>query len=250
MDTISNFRELGGLAAADGPIATGRLFRSGHLAAMSEDDAARFADHGIRTIVDLRSDGDIDAEGADRVPDGVAHHHVPIFDDAGRGDDLRAVIMRGDLDELRELMGDGRGHQIARDGAANFVADQDRMASFADAMAIVTDPDNWPLLWHCSAGKDRAGWVGTSVLLAVGAPTDVVVDHYLQSNEARGTLSLFREGEVKDLIRPFLIVHEDYVRAQLAVVEDQWGGVSGLFHDGYGLTAGEVDRFRDALVSG
>ncbi|MDG2026118.1 MAG: tyrosine-protein phosphatase [Acidimicrobiales bacterium] len=248
MDSISNFRELGGLPADNGSVAPGRLFRSGHLGAMSDADSARFADHGIRTIVDLRSDGDIESEGSDRVPPGVTHHRVPIFDDAGRGDDLRAIIMRGDIDELREMMGDGRGHQIALDGAAEFVANTDRMASFAQAMAIVTEPDNWPVIWHCSAGKDRAGWVGTSVLLAVGAPTQVIVHHYLQSNEARGTRALFKDGELKDLIRPFLEVHEDYIRAQLAVVNDQWGGVDGLFHDGYGLDAGALDRLRSAVI--
>ena len=53
-------------------------------------------------------------------------------------------------------------------------------------------------------------------------------------DEARGTRALFKDSELKDLIRPFLEVHEDYIRAQLAVVDDQWGGVDGLFHDGYG----------------
>lgn len=249
MESISNFRELGSVAVATGQIRPGVLFRSGHLASMSDDDAARFQEAGIRTIVDLRSDGDIASEGADRVPAGVDHHRVPIHDDAGRGDDLRTIIMRGDIDELRAEMGDGRGHQIALDGAAAFAENPERMASFSSAMALVTDPDNWPLIWHCSAGKDRAGWVGTAALLAAGASDDVIVDHYLQSNLAIGAAALFPEGELKELIRPFLEVHEDYVRAQLAVVENRWGGVAGLFQDGFGLGDEVVDRFRSALLT-
>jgi len=248
VESVSNLRELGGIPVVGGAIAEGQLFRSGHLGALSDQDEARLIDAGIRTIIDLRSDNDIASEGPDRVPAGVAHHRVPIHDDAGRGDDLRTIIMRGDLDELRAEMGEGRGHRIARDGAAGFVENPDRMASFARAMEVVTDPDNWPLLWHCSAGKDRAGWIGTAVLLAAGAEDDVIVDHYLESNHRIGASALFPESELKDLIRPFLEVHEDYVRAQLAVVDQRWGGPAGLYRDGFGLASDVVDRFRAELV--
>lgn len=249
MDSIRNFRELGGLPVSGGTIRAGLLFRSGHLGTMSDDDAQRVLDLGIRTIVDLRSDNDIATEGADRVPDGVAHHRVPITDDAGRGEDLRTLIMRADLDELRERFGDGRGHEIARTGSVAFVEDPERQANFAEAMTIVADPDNWPLLWHCSGGKDRAGWIGTSVLLATGASTDTIVDHYVESNQALGENAWLGAGELTDLIRPFLGVHEDYVRGQLAAVDQQWGSGESLFRDGFGLDDGVVQRLRDALVA-
>ena len=250
MESVSNFRELSNLPVSGGTIAPGVLFRSGHLADLSDEDSQQITEAGIRTFVDLRTANDIKSEGADRVPNGVTHHHVPIFDDGGSGERLRDMIMRGDLNELREQFGDGKSHQLALDGAAGFAENPDRMASFATAMAIVTNPDNWPLLWHCSAGKDRAGWVGTSVLLAAGATPDVIVDHYLESNKARGTISLSWEGELKDLIHPFLAVQEDYVRAQLDVVENTWGGVEGLYRDGFGLSEEALDQFRNALIAG
>ena len=248
MESISNFRELGNLPVARGAIGTGLLFRSGHLANMSDRDERRLGELGIRTVVDLRNDGDIASEGQDRIPGGVVHHRAPIHDDAGRGGDIRDMIMRNDLDELRAEMGDGRAHQIALDGGIAFVQNPDRVASFAGAMEVIVDPDNWPVLWHCSAGKDRAGWVATAVLIAADASTEVIVDHYVQSNATSDTAERFPEGELKDLIRPFLEVHEDYVRAQLGAVREHWGGAEGLYRDGFGLPADALERFRAALI--
>jgi protein-tyrosine phosphatase len=105
------------------------------------------------------------------------------------------------------------------------------------------------VLWHCSAGKDRAGWVGTSVLLGLGAEPAVIVDHYVESNRhLRGIGALFPDGELKDLLRPYLEVHEDFVRAQLDVVDRQWGGRSALYRDGFGLSDDVIGRFIAAAV--
>lgn len=251
MDAIDNFRELGGLAVAAGSIRPGVLYRSGHLANATEADHQRLRELGVRTIVDLRTDADIDGDGEDRVPPGIDHRRVPIRDDAGRGDQIRSMVMRGDLDEIREVMGDGRGHAMATEGAAGFVSSEERMASFGQVMEIVTDPDSWPVLWHCSAGKDRAGWIGTSVLLGLGARTDVVISHYLESNvQLAGIGALFPEGEMKDLLRPFLEVHEDFVRAQLDIVGTRWGDVGGLYREGFGLADHIMDRLGAAVDPG
>ncbi len=249
MESVRNFRTLDNLPVAGGTIRSGLLYRSGHLAGLSDDDAQRISDLGIRTIIDLRTESDIASEGEDRVPDGARHHRVPIYDEAGRGDDLRARILGGSLDSVRAEMGDGRAHQMAIDGAVAFVLDAARRATFATATAIVIDPDNWPVLWHCSAGKDRAGWLGTTVLLAAQASPETIIDHYLESNRMVGHAAMIPEGEMKELIRPFIEVHEDYVNAQLAAVSQRWGDAAGLFDDGFGISAEALQRFRAALVA-
>ncbi len=250
MDGIDNFRELGGLAVQAGMVRPGVFFRSGHLAGATDADLDGLVERGIRTVIDLRTDTDVAAEGEDRLPDGVDHHRVPIPDDAGRGAETRALIMRGDLGEIRAEMGEGRAHAMATAGAAEFVRDDERNATFGRVLALVADPDNWPVLWHCSAGKDRAGWVGTLVLLGLGAEQVVIVDHYVESNRhLRGVWgALFPDGELKDLLRPYLEVHEDFVRAQLEVVDRQRGGRSALYREGFGLPDQVIERFIAAAV--
>ena len=183
MRGISNFRGIGGLPTVDGRTTVGGLlWRSGHLAAATAADLARLEALAIRTVVDLRTGHDIAADGPDQVPDGVVERPVPIPDDAGLGADIRAMILRGDEDEMRAVWSDDRAQDIAVRGAAVMATAPDRVATFAEVFSVVLDPGNWPLVWHCSAGKDRAGWVGTALLLLLGVERDAVVAHYLESN--------------------------------------------------------------------
>ena len=195
MDRIHNFRGIGGLPTADGRTTTrGLLWRSGHLARATDADLARLVALGIRTVVDLRTDHDLAADGSDRV------------------------------------------------------------AVFRRVVDVVTDQDRWPLVWHCSAGKDRAGWVGTVVLLALGVERDAIVAHYLESNATAASQSaaLLESGwmteEVLELARPFMEVAPGYVEAQLVAVDDHWGGAGAMLRAGFGFDDQRLADLRSRLL--
>lgn len=255
MDSIANFRGIGGLPATDGRTTVGGLvWRSGHLGRVSDADLARLDALAVRTVVDLRTPDDIAADGRDLVPVGVMEHPVSIPDDAGAGADIRSMIIRGDDDEMRSVWSDGRAAEIAVRGAAMMVVEPSRVAAFARVFDVVADPDRWPLVWHCSAGKDRAGWVATALLLLLGVERDAVVAHYLESN--RGVedrvrtyvQSGFVSAEGFELMRPFVEVIEAAVVGQMVAVDEHWGGAEAMFRDGFGLGDERIAELRDRLV--
>ncbi len=255
MDGVANFRGIGGLGTVDGRTTVGGLvWRSGHLGRASEGDLARLEALAVRTVVDLRTPDDIAHDGADVVPAGTTELPVPIPDDAGAGADIRAMIVRGDEDEMRDVWSDGRSAEIAVRGATKMVTEPSRVAVFARVLDVVTDPSNWPLLWHCSAGKDRAGWVGTSLLLLLGVERDAVVAHYLESNRGSDArvAAMVKSGFVTpgslELMRPFVQVMEAAVISQMAAVDDHWGGVEAMFQDGFGFSAERIADLRDRLL--
>lgn len=49
------------------------------------------------------------------------------------------------------------------------------------ALLALPEPKGWPVLVHCRSGKDRTGVVVGAALLALGVPTEVVVEEYLLS---------------------------------------------------------------------
>jgi protein-tyrosine phosphatase len=55
--------------------------------------------------------------------------------------------------------------------------------SLRELMELVQDESNWPILIHCSAGKDRAGVATALILEAVGVDRDTIMEDYLLSNE-------------------------------------------------------------------
>ena len=248
MHGIDNFRELGGLPTGGGRVRPGVLFRSGHLASATDDDHATLMALGVRTVVDLRNDLDIEAEGPDRLPHGIDYVRAPIGSDPAQGSEIRRLIMRGDLAELRIRFGDGRGQQMAIEGAVGMVADGPDAATFGPALAVIADPARWPVLWHCSAGKDRAGWVATAVLLSLGTPTSAIVDHYLESNHRRRTRAVDGNHELSELLAPFLFVDAAYVHAQLEAVDERCTSSTSVLEELYDLSPAAVAAFRTALV--
>lgn len=255
MEAIANFRGIGGLATVDGRTTVGGLvWRSGHLGRATDVDVARLEALAVRTVVDLRTSDDIAHDGADLVPAGTTQHLVPIPDDAGVGADIRAIIMRGNEDEMRHVWSDGRSEEIAVHGAAMMVTEPRRVAVFAEVFDLVADSSNWPLVWHCSAGKDRAGWVSTALLLILGVERDTVVAHYLESNrgsDARVAVMVssgFVTPETLELMRPFIDVMEAAVVAQMAAVDEHWGGVEAMFRNGFGFTDDRIADLRGRLL--
>jgi protein-tyrosine phosphatase len=49
---------------------------------------------------------------------------------------------------------------------------------------IISDPANLPLLFHCTAGKDRTGITAALLLLALGVPESTAISDYTLSNAA------------------------------------------------------------------
>ena len=91
-------------------------------------------------------------------------------------------------------------------------------------------------------------------LLALGVERDAIVEHYLESNRVgtRRAAALVDGGmlteEGLELLRPFIEVAPAYVEAQLAAVDDRWGGVGAMLRDGLGLTEDRIANLRDRLL--
>ena len=86
-----NFRDLGGLAVADGLIATGQVYRSDLLHRTDVEEArAVLTSLGIGLVVDLRTGGERVDDGAFPDDGPIQVVHVPVLADVWSWDDERA----------------------------------------------------------------------------------------------------------------------------------------------------------------
>lgn len=255
MAGITNFREMGGLPAADGStVRHGSLYRSGHLAEATEDDLAAVAALGIGSIIDLRTPADHAGDGGlDRVPPGVAHHAIPVVDSSGHHADLREVIVAGDQSVLDERFGNGRAAQLAGEGVAVMATEAEKIAVFAQVLQHVADAAGTPVLWHCSAGKDRAGWAATVIGMALGVPDDALVEHYLLSNVHRPVADRVAHYAAIGLdvtaILPLMEVREEYLRAGLAAVDAAWPTREAYLAEAMGFGPERIEALRAAVLT-
>src|SRR6185369_5508513 len=170
----SNFRDLGGLQTASGlTIRRRRLFRSDHLGSLEASDLAPLAatlGHSIR-VLDLR--GIAERETAVCVIPGAAVHSLPI----------EPTIVQ----KLSELLAAGHRLTVAdtvalmQDTYRGFV--RGNTQRFAALFAHLLDAHDEPVVFHCTAGKDRTGFAAALLLRALEVPQEAVMRDYLHTNE-------------------------------------------------------------------
>lgn len=248
---IPNFRDLGGYRTANGKdVKWGKLYRSGSLATASNADLAGLRELHLATFIDFRSGAEKTAE-PDRLPDpaGFAVVEIPVLDEGNKN-------LFGDISKRIEedALGDfDPGHtmeQANRQFAGEFTP------QFRQFIHAVLDANGAPVLWHCTAGKDRTGFAAAILLRILGVPQDVVMQDYMASKElaldARRNqirmLRLFKGDETADKIAVLLGVEESWLEAAFAQIDTTWGSFDNYVTDGLQLTAADVQRLRENLL--
>lgn len=249
---VRNFRDVGGLPTVDGRrIRAGRLFRSGHLAHATTEDAAFLASLGLHTIFDFRNSADQKLEGPDVELPGVRNVNLPLTDPAD-GAEFWKMVRDGDMPELRAALSDGKA--AGRMTASYRAIITQRTAEHSQVLRALAN-DSVPALMHCAAGKDRAGLSIAVTLLAVGVERDAIEADYLESNAAhrrykmhRGDRAEAMSEEAARLLRPLFDARAEYLRAGFDAIEDTWGSVEQYLTEGLAITPEVRERLRANLL--
>ena len=251
-----NSRDLGGIATGDGHrVRSGVLFRAGALGRLSDRDVEMLVALRLAYLIDLRDGSEIDAAPADRLPADKppSVRHVPVFDPAHPVFTyVSAVLMGHDVTAVTEVESSpGAMLAIYR----WMVADAGARAGFATALRAIAEAGGEPLLYHCSAGKDRTGWLTAVVLDLVGVDRETVVADYLATNgysrathEAIMNAMRVRGRDVDpERLLPVFEAREEYLRAAYDEADRRYGGVAGYVRDGLGVSDDVVETIRRAL---
>lgn len=162
LEAVHNFRDLGGYPARNGTITRWHmLYRADGLHRLNEGDIEVVRELGLRTVVDLRSDGEIEKWGTfptDAIDVTFTHH--PIIDATWKIDPEES---RSDHDFLVWAY-----DEMLAVGAARF----------ARAIEELAVPGALPAVFHCAAGKDRTGLMAAMVLESLDVPRSVVLADY------------------------------------------------------------------------
>ncbi|GAA2605862.1 MULTISPECIES: tyrosine-protein phosphatase [Streptomyces] len=250
---VRNFRDVGGLPTVDGRrVRQGVLFRSGHLAHATGEDAAFLASLGLHTIFDFRNAADQKLEGPDVELPGVRNVNLPLSDPAD-GAEFWKMVRDGDLDQLREILADGKAAHRMIDSYRVMVTE--RTAEHSRILHALAE-DSVPALMHCAAGKDRAGLSIAVALLALGVEREAVVEDYLKSNAAHRRYKVRRSGsaasayspEVMELLSPLFDARAEYLAAAFQTVDETWGGVDAYLEKGLRLAPETRERLRERML--
>jgi len=245
LEGVENFRDYGGYAVPGGlRVVRGRLWRSAHHGAATDDDLARIAGLGLTAVVDLRRPTER-ANQPSRRPDGFAGRVI----DCDAGDQAEPPHVAF----LRET-------DLSAESARAFFLDYYRKAPFEprhlelfgryfEALDM-----GRPVLIHCTAGKDRTGLLAalTHHLLGVDE-ADLLADFELTNRAARIETRLPQVTEAmteslgrrpsETAVRAFLGVDRAYLAEAFGAIRREAGSVEAYLA-GLGLDGARVEHLR------
>jgi protein-tyrosine phosphatase len=241
-ETLFNVRDLGGYEARDGSIVRGgQLYRADGVHRASAADLERLLSLGLRTVIDLRTPAELEigrfaVDGAD-----VAWHHVPLIAEIWASEEVSAISDEDAavaflVDRYVDMTDEG-GHAVAA------------------AIAILSDVDGHPALFHCAAGKDRTGVLAAIVLALLGVDDEVIADDYERSAAAMERLRdwfLANDERVAAIMAQqppaFRAAPRDAILRFLRALEARHGSMDAYVRS-VGVDDRMVARLRAALLS-
>jgi len=230
-EALLNARDLGGVPTAHGPVRRGAIVRSDALYRLNDAGRAALVAHGVRTVIDMRAQREVDAKSyAFPAAMGVTRHHIP--------------------QQTEEMWAAARGlDRIGNDVAMLEVA-QSRFALIADAIA--TAPQGG-VLFHCEVGKDRTGLMTMVLLDLVGTPGDVIAADYELT--ANGLTAVFAEliakaetDERRQRLREEALSRAEVMSAIHRLFVARTGGAYPYLRAG-GVSDASIDMLRARLLT-
>lgn len=171
LDGGFNFRDLGGIINKDEQVlGKGLLIRSDDLANLTDNDLELLNDYPIRTIIDLRTTYER-SKNPDHIPNSC-NHEVHLDISSGHFENLVKQFRQG-ISNPREFM-----CNIYED----FVLDKTCQTQYKKFFDIIQHKNRTPILFHCTAGKDRTGFATAMILAALKVDFEQILEDYLASN--------------------------------------------------------------------
>ena len=242
----TNFRELGGYEADEGKhVKWGQIWRGIPTCKLTgEADRAKLDALGLRLILDLRSVEEAKKE-PDYVPDGA--RLVQICGLCAE-DGHEIAFAPGDIDRL--MASAPEGYDVPRVLYRRMLTGNKAFKELFRAL----EAGETPILFHCSAGKDRTGVAAMLILLALGASDETICADYAQTNVCRRAEIEAVMQEHADEIAADPSCRNHYYRMAgvspeaapfvLDTIRSQFGSAENYLETEYGLTPARLMRLR------
>ena len=234
----SNFRDLGGYTGYGGQtVAWRKLFRSDHLGLLTSEDIAQINSLKVARVLDFRGATERTAQVC-AIPDARVHSLA-----------IEPTVVQA----IQALLGEGRG--IRLEDAVDLMQQtyrafvHDNSPRFAELFAHLLE-DDAPMVFHCTAGKDRTGFAAALILRALGVSESVVMQDYLLTNE------LFRPPELVGSYAPVEVrnviarVQAGFLEAAFEAVNSSHGSVEQYLEKAMRLDSKQQQRLRALYLQG
>ncbi|MFZ4929958.1 tyrosine-protein phosphatase [Chryseobacterium sp. Mn2064] len=200
---VTNFRTVGNIKNTEGKtLKEGKFYRSAHLHKLKSKSFDDLEKMGIKEVIDLRNSKEI-AQKPDQLPAPITYKKYSAFED--EGDQLaqaKKLVLKGKVNAS-----DAEKRMI--DFYREYVTENPETIK-----TIITEimESKDPILYHCTAGKDRTGIITALILMILKFDKETIYNEYLLSNN-------YRKNLVEKRLRLANTLHFLYPKMDLQVLE-------------------------------
>jgi len=212
-----NFRDLGGYVGTGGKQIRWRtLLRSGDFHELSEEDANYLSNIPIRTVVDFRSEEEVNLLPDRLIPRLENPCHLAI--DAGNlAPELTQLI---EDKEITEVVRMERALGMMREMYRRLV--KEHQDAYGTLFQLLQSGEAHPLLFHCTAGKDRTGLAAALILTSLGVDRKTIYEDYLLTNQTlQGKYDHL--NYLGSIVTLFKTVREEFLSSAFDLMEEECG---------------------------
>jgi protein-tyrosine phosphatase len=248
-----NFRDLGGYETTDGRfVRWGLLYRSGVLTHLTSSDFAYLNHLGIRVVCDFRTAQENAVDPEVWIPNApVEHISLPIGDGNSKGSAAslgQMLASNPDPEQLKQRM-------TRVYGAFAFTNAPEYAKVFKQL-----EEDHLPLLYHCTAGKDRTGVFSALVLLTLGVPEKTVLADYALTNKylldglsPEDTKKMLAANPGMERLTPaqrnvLMAADPAYLESTLRQIKQKYGSFANYRRQALGVSDADVQLLRSRLL--
>ena len=247
------FRDLGGAATSDGrSVRHGLLFRAGHLMEPSPAEREFVRNLRLRQVFDLRSGVERSRQPSNWSDASAARLvHCDVNTDVRAGSEGLLHLLEEDFSEAGAL-------KMILHTYRNFPGGfKSQLRPLFDALL---DEQGFPVLIHCSAGKDRTGFACAMVLHALGVSEAEILEDYLRTGDAlvgspmADAMAELLAGYIGRTPHPAAVavimgVRREFLETAFTALREEYGSVDQYLAQVAGLDAQRREQLRGLFLN-
>ncbi len=230
-----NFRDIGGYETVDGhQVRRGAVYRSDTLHRLTTADLERALELGVRTVIDLRSKGELERSGRFGRADDVAFHHLPLEEEIPSDPPDRDLAEPPPGEVYVEMATVGR-------------------RAIANILRVIAEGEH-AVVFHCFAGKDRTGVLAALLLSILGVPDETIVADYSLSEHSLPPAVVWAEANDPEWAARMaafpawlLLAPSETLQAFLDILRDRHGSIDAYLTDA-GVEPDMLELLRARLL--
>jgi protein-tyrosine phosphatase len=252
LEGTPNFRDLGGYETTDGRfVRWGMLYRSGVLTSLTPSDLGYLSQLGVKVVCDFRTAQE-NAVAPEKWIDDRTVQHVAV--------PIDATPAKGNSDVVKSLLSD---HPTVAQLRSRLDQSYQRMVidsapQYATVFRQLRE-DRLPLLYHCTAGKDRTGVFSALLLLSLGVPRETVFADYALTNNyltpdaqrqmARASANPAMAQISPEQARVLMAADPEYLRSALAAIDEKYGSFDNYRRRALGVSDADLEGLKSRLLT-